>query len=124
MSFIKLCDKRLKQPNTGKKPFSQADLIHAARTLYGQLMTHDAADFHGVEAIGGLLSGLCYLWRPGLVLPCGKERERIASLMHSVAGIDAARWGDKSCKVMLPALQVLIEMGAMTLGAAQPGLAG
>lgn len=123
MSFIKLCDKRLKQPDTGKKPFSQADLIGAARTLYGQLMKHDVDDFHGVEAIGGLLSGLCYLWRQGLVLPCGKESEWIASLMRSVAGIDAARWGDKSRKVMLPALQVLIEMGAITLGSAQPALA-
>jgi TPR repeat protein len=123
MSLIKLCDKRLKQPNTDKKPFSQADLVRAARTLYGQLMTHDAAEFHGVEAIGGLLSGLCYLWRQGLVPPSGTEREWVASLMRSVAGIDAARWGDKSRKVMLPALQVLIEMGAMTLGAAQPALA-
>jgi TPR repeat protein len=123
MSFIKLCDKQLKQPNTGKKPFSQADLVRAASTLYGQLMTHDADEFHGVEAIGGLLSGLCYLWRQGLLLPCGTEREWVASLMRSVAGIDAARWGDKSRKVMLPALQVLVEMGAMTLGAAQPALA-
>ena len=86
-------------------------------------MKHDADEFHGVEAIGGLLSGLCYLWRQGLVLPCGTEREWIADLMRSVAGIDAARWGDKSRKVMLPALQVLIEMGAITLGAAQPALA-
>jgi TPR repeat protein len=123
MSFVKLCDKRLKQPDTDKKPFSQADLVRAARTLYGQLMKHDADEFHGVEAIGGLLSGLCYLWRQGLVLLCGKESEWIASLMRSVAGIDAARWGDKSRKVMLPALQVLIEMGTMTLGAAQPALA-
>lgn len=123
MSFVKLCDKRLKQPSTGKKSFSQADLIHAARTLYGHLMKHDADEFHGVEAIGGLLSGLCYLRRQGLVLPCGTEREWIADLMRSAAGIDAARWGDKSRKVMLPALQVLIEMDAITLGAAQPALA-
>ena len=123
MSFVKLCAKRLKQPNTGKKQFNQADLIRAARTLYGQLMKHDASDFRGVEAIGGLLSALCYLWRQGLVLPSGTEHEWIASLMCSVAGIDAARWSDKSSKVMLPALQVLIEMDVITLGSAQPALA-
>ena len=86
MSFVKLCDKRLKQPNTGRKLFSHTDLIHAARTLHGQLMTHDAAVFHGVEAIGGLLSGLCYLWRQGLVLPCGIDHEWIASLLRASPG--------------------------------------
>ena len=123
MSFVKLCDKRLQQAKAGDEQFDQTDLLRAAGVLYGQLMTHDAADFRGAEAIGGLLSGLCYLWRRGLVAASGTEREWIANLMRNVAGMDAARWSDKSRKVMLPALQALIEIGAITLGSAQPALA-
>ena len=122
MSFVKLCDKRLQAKAGNGKP-GQAELISAAGVLYGQLMLHDPAQFRGAEAIGGLLSGLCYLWRRGLVALSGTEGKWVDVLMRNVAGMGAESWSDKSRRVMLPTLLALIEMGTIPLGAAQPALA-
>ena len=122
MSFVKLCNKRLQAKAGSGKP-GQAELIAAASVLYGQLMTHDPAKIRGAEAIGGLLSGLCYLWRSGLVAPSANEGKWVDILMRSVVGMDRKSWTDKSRKAMLPALLALIETGRLTLAAAQPALA-
>jgi hypothetical protein len=123
ISFVKLCDKRLQQAKADNDEQRQAGLIKAAGILYGQLMQHDPAAFRTPEAIGGLLSGLCYLWRRGLVALSAAGQAWMEALMRSMAGMDATRWSDKSRTVALPALQALIALRATTLQAAQPALA-
>jgi hypothetical protein len=131
ISFVKVCEKRLqlqKGParstqSNGANALSRDALIQAASVLCAKLWTEDAQAFSKPESIGGLLSGLCYLWHRGLVALAAADRDWIAALLGSLARIQSKRWDDTSRAVVLPALEALMDRGLTTLDAAQPALA-
>lgn len=124
ISFIKRCDKQLQErADAAGGALNRAELRLSAGILQRQLMQHGMAGFNSVEAIGGLLSGLSYLLRSGLLAPSDMQQQWMSDLLGLTASLKAGRWSDQSRALILPALQTLMDLNMTTLEAAQPALA-
>ena len=140
ISFVKFCDRMLERrtaaistaattaatsttSTTAATPLMQAEIIEAARRLSAGVLWYGAAAFDGPPALSGLLAGLAYLWQRNLVPVTAGMPDLAKDLLARVGQIDAGAWSDKSKRVILPALNVLLNLRVITLEQAQAALA-
>ena len=87
------------------------------------LLETTADELREPETIGGLLSGLDYLWRRKLVAPSPQIKALAVTLLQQLGQHKAATWNDQRKATLLPALLGMVNSGMVNEQALQPALA-
>jgi ankyrin repeat protein len=147
VSFIKFCDKHASTQSssvtvttasttatsTTTASTSRTDRItpllstpllqQAAGQVMMFLLEATTDELREPETIGGLLSGLDYLWRRKLVVPSTQIKELAETLLQQVGQHKGSTWNDQRKVTLLPALLGMLNSGMVNERALQPALA-